>query len=169
MALVIQRIKKIECATISEGGALRGICTMWNQTIMELNVVDKNHYWVKTNFKNKNTGKSITIFNICAPVRYKDKEICWQSLANQLASEDNQSIIVGGDFDLVMNIGDKKGGSFLPYQSINKLEIIIEEHNLMDVIPKNNKLTWSNRRMVPINIKERLERILIHANFISGT
>lgn len=43
----------------------------------------------------------------------------------------------------------------------------MEAHNLTDIVPKNGKYTWRNKRICPRNIKESLDRFLIHDNIIS--
>lgn len=44
------------------------------------------------------------------------------------------------------------------------MEEIIEEQKLLDIPPSNGKYTWSNKRTGKQNIKERLDKILIHEN-----
>eukprot|EP00253_Pinus_taeda_P033267 PITA_33267 len=44
----------------------------------------------------------------------------------------------------------------------------MSDHELMDIIPKNRKYTWNNRRLGPGNIMERLDRILVNISLLSS-
>jgi len=48
------------------------------------------------------------------------------------------------------------------------LETIIQDHELVDVVPKNRRYTWSNCRFGMGNIMERLDRFLINVVFLSS-
>jgi len=43
----------------------------------------------------------------------------------------------------------------------------MQHGDLVDVIPKNHKFTWSNRRLGKTNIMERLAQILVNVNLLS--
>lgn len=75
---------------------------------------------------------------------------------------------MGGDLNLIRNIEEKIGGNFLADPSRDSLEAIIQTHNLIDIPPYNGKFTLSNKRIGIHNIKERLDRILIHERIVSG-
>eukprot|EP00253_Pinus_taeda_P036257 PITA_36257 len=47
------------------------------------------------------------------------------------------------------------------------LTLFWEEHDLMDVPPKNRRYTWNNRKMGTGNIMERLDKILINVSLLS--
>eukprot|EP00253_Pinus_taeda_P004750 PITA_04750 len=44
----------------------------------------------------------------------------------------------------------------------------MSDHELIDIIPKNRKYTWNNRRLGPGNIMERLDRILVNISLLSS-
>lgn len=65
-------------------------------------------------------------------------------------------IILGGYLNLVRSIEEKFGGTYHTDPSRDILEEIMEQHNLIDILPSNGKYTWSNKRVGKSNIKERL-------------
>eukprot|EP00253_Pinus_taeda_P008823 PITA_08823 len=75
---------------------------------------------------------------------------------------------MGGDLNLIRNIEETISGNFLADPSRDSLQGIIETHNLIDIPPNNGKFTWRNKRVGIHNIKERLDRILIHERIVSG-
>eukprot|EP00253_Pinus_taeda_P005587 PITA_05587 len=74
--------------------------------------------------------------------------------------EDSSNIILGGDLNLILHANEKRGGSFTPDPFRSQLEIIMQNGELIDIIPKNRKYTWSNRGLGSNNIMERLGRTL---------
>lgn len=85
-----------------------------------------------------------------------------------MQNEESNNIIIGGDLNLILHSNEKRGGSFGedPFRRI--LDDIIQEQELVDIIPKNHRYTWSNRRIVKDNIMERLDRILISVSLLSS-
>jgi len=63
-----------------------------------------------------------------------------------------------------LNAYEKSGGNFQSDPFKDKLELIMEVNNLMDIQPRNGKYTWNNKRLGPGNIKEQLDIFLIHDN-----
>ena len=72
----------------------------------------KEQHWIKANIKNKTTKELYCIINVYAPNHYRDKEACWNTLKNYLLWVQNSSIIIGGDFNLVLNAEEKFRGKF---------------------------------------------------------
>jgi len=89
-------------------------------------------------------------------------------LKEEIDKEQNPNVILAGDFNLILHANEKRGGTFTPDPSRRQLEMIMAEHELMDIIPKNRKYTWNNRRLGPSNIMERLDRILVNVSLLSS-
>jgi len=98
----------------------------------------------------------------------RDKDGCWHDLKDSLDVEENTNIILGGDFNLILHANEKRGGSFTPNPYRIQLENIMQEHDLMDVPPKNRRYTCNSRRMGVGNIMERLDKILINITLLSA-
>lgn len=96
----------------------------------------------------------ICLFNIYAPNCYREKELCWNSLKDILLQDKNKSIIVGGNLNLVKNVEEKFGGSFHADPSQDSLESIIENHNLLDIPPNNEKYTWNKKGWAKETLKK---------------
>ena len=65
---------------------------------------------------------------------------------------------------MVRNIEEKFGRIYHIDLSREALEKIMEQHNLIDILPSNGKYTWSNKTVGKNNIKERLDKILVQEN-----
>ena len=73
-----------------------------------------------------------------------------------------------GDLNLILHANEKMGGCFSPDPSRDRLEAIIRDHELVDVVPKNRRYTWNNRRLGNGNIMEMLDKFLINLLFLSS-
>ena len=121
----------------------------------------KKEYWINETLENVENGGKTSIYNIYSPNHYRDKEKFWQTLRENTMEDRDENLIVGGDLNLILKAKEKRGGTFLPDLNKETLEEIMEQCNLLDIPPKNEKYTWDNRRIWKENIKERLDRILI--------
>jgi len=66
--------KDIKGIMINVRGASRGICMIWNHTIIAIQNTHWEKHWVNTDFKNEENGKTFIIYNIYGMAHYKDKE-----------------------------------------------------------------------------------------------
>lgn len=154
---------------ISEArGASGGIATIWDSNEWICNSTDTHQNWIRTTLDSRTGGQSVIIYNVYAPNNYREKEVCWHSLKARIEGDQNSNLIVAGDFNLVLHANEKRGGSFTPDSSRGRLETIIQENDLVDVIPKNRRYTWSNRRFGIGNIMERLDRFMVSIAYLSS-
>eukprot|EP00253_Pinus_taeda_P032656 PITA_32656 len=164
----IQRFKNYSGISKGSNGASGGIGTLWNKNKWEINNHQLCNWWVRTDLRSKNTQEVYSIYNIYAPNHYRDKTSCWNSLEADLSSIQSSQIIIGGDMNLIRQVEEKFGGNFHPDPFRDKLETIIQLFNLIDTPLSNGKFTWSNKRTGSQNIKERLDRFLIHERLASN-
>lgn len=118
--------------------------------------------------ENKEDQQIIVIYNIYAPNHFRDKERCWEEIKVSMNAEENTNIMLGGDLNLVLHANEKRGGIFSPDPFRTQLEDITHDQDLVDIIPKNRRYTWSNRRLGTCNIMERLDRIIINVMLLSS-
>ena len=53
--------------------------------------------------------------------------------------------ILGGDFNMIMTLEEKSGGSKRLEQDSGKFKSLLEQLNLVDIENSNGTFTWSNR------------------------
>eukprot|EP00253_Pinus_taeda_P024410 PITA_24410 len=168
MQKIIDAQKNFSGTSSNSRGASGGITIMWNHHRWECKSSLLNQNWLKVNLSHKDESCDLIIYNAYIPNQFREKEQCWRELKDDIDNEQNPNIILVGDFNLVLHANEKRGGnfSFDPFRS--KLEEIMSDHELMDMVPKNRKYTWNNRRLGPGNIMERLDRILVNISLLSS-
>eukprot|EP00253_Pinus_taeda_P010539 PITA_10539 len=152
----------------SSRGASGGIVTMWNNQNWDCNSTIYNQNWIRTNLNSKEENCDLIIYNVYIPNHYREKEQCWKELKENIDNEQTSNIILAGDFNLILHANEKRGGNFMHDPFRSHLEGIMLEHEMVDIIPKNRKYTWNNRRLGPGNIMERLDRILVNITLLSS-
>ena len=167
MSRVISQQKHFNGCASEVRGASGGILTIWdrNKWICDSTSVHQN--WIRITLESKTGGSKVTVYNVYAPNQYREKEMCWNTLEASIEEEQNNNLIIAGDLNLVMHANEKRGGNFTPDPSRSRLEAIMQEHDLVDIRPKNRRYTWSNRRIGAGNIMERLDRFLISIAYLS--
>eukprot|EP00253_Pinus_taeda_P022073 PITA_22073 len=148
-------------------GASGGVAIMWSSHLWDCKSFSLNQNWLKVNLVQKDKSCDIIVYNVYIPNQFREKEQCWEELKEDMDKEQNPNVILAGDLNLVLHANEKRGGNFFPDPFRNQLEGIMSDHELMDIIPKNRKFTWNNRRLGPGNIMERLDRILVNISLLS--
>lgn len=69
--------------------------------------------------------------------------------------------IVGGDFNMIITIDEKKGGIRRPDQHMDIFNEMITEQTLVDMPTINGIYIWNNRRGGKNQITSRLDRFLV--------
>eukprot|EP00253_Pinus_taeda_P029081 PITA_29081 len=144
MTRIIEQLRHYEGQICEARGASGGITTMWNKNTWKCTSKTITPYWIKVTLEKQAEDKQIVLYNIYAPSHFRDKDQCWATLEEDIQTEDNRNIILRA-----------------------KLENIMQECDLVDIIPKNRRFTWNNRRLGRDNILERLDRILVNTSFLS--
>lgn len=148
-------------------GASGGIVTIWDSHRWNCNSAIVNQNWIRTNLESRTRDRNVVIYNVYVPNHYKEKEICWDNLKESIEGESTTNLIVAGDFNLILHANEKRGGNFTHDPFRNHLEAIIQENELVDIIPKNRRYTWSNRRIGSGNIMECLDNFLVNTSFLT--
>lgn len=121
----------------SSRGASGGIVTIWNSQNWNCDSAIINQNWIRTKLDSKTEDKSLIIYNVYVPNHYREKELCWNELKESIESELTTNIIIAGDFNLILHANEKRGGNFIHDPFRNQLEAIMQENEMVDIIPKN--------------------------------
>ena len=91
-------------------GASGGMAILWRSYTLEITDFSLDTYWqwIKVNVKQSHC--SFLVFNIYGPNNNAQKRILWQTLSTKVQDLDNDVAILEGDFNAILNPGDKKGG-----------------------------------------------------------
>ena len=86
------------------------------------------------------------IVNVYGPSLLVDKLALWKGISAFINSMPLENIIIGGDFNVVLCMEEKKGGSNQVCKTMEDFKDWIQKDSLMDIKTKNGIYTWNNRR-----------------------
>ena len=74
-----------------------------------------------------------TLFNVYGPTSNQEKLKTYDKLAMLIQSQDSHLVILGGDFNAILNQNEKIGGIFPPIKTIQDFAQFVENNDLMDI------------------------------------
>ena len=128
--------------------------------------IDKNGRYILSNVKLQ--GELFLLANVYAPNRTEEKQFFFnevQRVLEVLKIQDCNRVIIGGDWNSILNIElDKKGGNMNPHETVvNSLKELINSQELIDIWRLMNPTTkrFTYRQKTPL-IQSRLDFFLIN-------
>jgi exonuclease III len=160
--ITIQRCwKQAQYVEVDANGAAGGFAILWNPTTVLLDNFFTSKWTITASFRLIGSNKQGYITNVYGPPRPGDKEAFLQHLEWIAEHLGTQRWILGGDFNMITGLEEKKGGHrSLGNDNIN-FNDTIGRLKLIDVGTDNGMFTWSNRRSGAQHISCRLDRFLI--------
>jgi len=148
-------------------GASGGLCTLWNSSKIDLIHSYLCMHWIFSQLLHRESGQTVSLFNIYVPQHIYEKKNCWKTLLNYLADNELENIILGGDLNVTLAQEEKQGGSIVRDQPREWVEDLISAWDLMDTKLTRGHYTWTNRRVGSGHIAAHLDRFLVQSSFLS--
>ena len=93
------------------------------------------------------------------------RRIFWKDIIEDINSV-SAPVMVMGDFNVVGEVADKTGGNSDISKSIEELQGFINDANLLEIPFKGVNYSWTNNREESHNIRERIDRVLVNADWM---
>ena len=126
---------------------------IWNPRKVSLNILSSNNSWlsIKTNL-------NFILVNIYGPTNNYAKKYLWDEISVFINNHSNELILLGDDFNTILNLDEKYGGIQHTSQATKGFNIWIDLNNLIDISFNNGKFTWNNKMKNFTYIAEKLDR-----------
>jgi exonuclease III len=134
---------------------------LWNLVTVLLDEFFSSNWTITTSFHLIGSNKHDFIMNVYGPTIPGDKEAFLHHLewiANHIGT---QRWILGGDFNMIIGLEEKKGGTCMLGNDNEKFHRTIGLLNLIDIETDNGPFTWSNRRLGTQHVSSKLDHFLI--------
>ncbi|XP_058760448.1 uncharacterized protein LOC131633779 [Vicia villosa] len=143
-------------------GFAGGIALAWKSDIVKVEILRKHFQFLHLQIK-LNTGEEFLFTPVYASPNRSIRDVLWEELT-QISFQLNQSWLVGGDFNDILNSTEKKGGAPVAQRKCDIFKNRIETCNLFDLGAVGHRFTWKG----PIfhgrgRIYERLDRAFANA------
>ena len=103
--------------------------------------------------------------NVYGPQTLESKSDPLDYLQRSLQTNTSQSWIIGGDFNMITSLREKKGCCRILSQEDPSFKELVENCNLVDLETPNGLLTWNNNRG---GIDSRLDRFLFSDTIVTS-
>ncbi|XP_057829547.2 uncharacterized protein LOC131040608 [Cryptomeria japonica] len=147
-------------------GASRGLAIIWDSRLISFTPLEIKQNWIGgavASYKNK---LRFNLINVYGPTQNRDKARVWMELEDFLRNHPNDVCIIGGDFNAITRLEDKRGGSSRLPPAVVDFNHWINRNSLLEIQTTENAFTWNNRRLGFSNIAEKLDRFLIYGELL---
>ncbi|GLJ47564.1 hypothetical protein SUGI_1004460 [Cryptomeria japonica] len=149
-------------------GSVGGLGMVWNLATVEVAPIASHQNWRACEIKGIGTNFRFPIFNVYGPMKTEDKLKVWREITLQSHLVELDRVITVGDFNALLDVDEEKGGLRKCSKVIKDFRDFIEHNKLIDIILKNDKFTWTNKRLNFSKISERLDRFFAREWWLSG-
>eukprot|EP00253_Pinus_taeda_P001936 PITA_01936 len=167
MAKINKKIgRNIDYLEVESQGREGGLATLWNTRDIQVISAEANKHFIVVEAQIIVNSESFLCVNVYGPQRTEDKISFLNSLNKLIARYPRSKFIIGGDFNMITTLLEKKGGLRKLNKDSEAFTSFIDNVKLVDILPKSGNFTWNNRRGGEILIASRLDRFLISENII---
>lgn len=85
----------------------------------------------------------------------------WNPLSSLIRDLEGDVIIIGGDFNAILDMSDKSGGKGGLFVTQVNFQNFVADNGLREVKSKEGQFTWSNQRIVGNHVAEKLDRFFL--------
>ena len=120
-------------------GASGGLAVLWNPLTVNSQLLHQESNWQLININAFDI--SFILINVYGPTSTFDKARLWESITHSLQMQDQQQVVIGGDFNALLDQSEKIGGIIPPSKTLQDFNAFVDNNNLMDVHPNNGVFT----------------------------
>ena len=151
--------KGCESVVIDARGEVRGMGILWNPWEVNLLGFLATPFSLSAGFHILGTGIKGFFTNVYGPPRAEQKTTFLDLLSDTKEIAEGKSWILGGDFNMIRNLEEKKGGIRNLHPANAKFNDLIDDLNLIDVRTSNGIFMWNNKQDGDRGIACWLDRI----------
>ncbi|GLJ31647.1 hypothetical protein SUGI_0635780 [Cryptomeria japonica] len=111
---------------------------------------------------NKCKNFDFKLWNVYGPTQSEEKMNLWEEIYQSLLASINKKIIMGGDFNAILDLMEKNGGASKITKDMLDFRDFVQRIEAIDCKPTKGWFTWNNRRKGFSNILEHLDIFLIN-------
>ena len=127
-----------------------------------------SHFSLEAAFKFLDSGSSRTLVNIYGPSAFPQKKAFINHLRWLRNHAQEGTWIVGGYFNLIISLREKKGGRIALEKYQEEFREILTLDPLADMELGDGWYTWNNMRGGDTLVASQLDRFLVSENFFRG-
>jgi exonuclease III len=152
--------KGCEVEAVDSNGASRGLAILWDPMKWKLDLFVLSPRILTMSFKGLGSQSHDYIMNAYGPHLPPLKREFLEALNHLGNTLSGQHWVVGGDFNMITTLWEKKGGARRMEGESDSFRDWINNNRLVDIHTNNGPFTWTNKRRLEKSIAVRLDRFL---------
>jgi len=153
---------------LDASGSAGGLGILWNPNLVSLHGFRSTCFSLSGFFQIIGASQVGFLSNVYGPSQSSRKLEFLDSLPGLKEEAGGLPWILGGDFNIIRSLEEKKGGIRRLTQVNELFHQAIEELRLVDLRTANSTFTWYNNRTGDRSIACRLDRFLVSEDIIMG-
>ena len=137
--------------------------------VVDLTNWSTNKFSLMDDFQHLDSGVKGTLVNIYGPSSFPKKQAFIDFLDWTKHRAEGDWWVMGGDFNLIANLGEKKGGRRTMDKFQEAFGVFHAKNSFMDMETSNGRYTWNNKRRGEHLVASRLDRFLVSETIVHGT
>jgi exonuclease III len=127
-------------------GTAGGLALLWNPSSVTLEKKFTTKWSISTAYRLIGSNKPGYLTNVYGPASSRDKQAFLRNLEYLATLTEGNRWILGGDFNMIHNLDEKRGGTRRLEPESGDFQNLIDNSNLIDLETSNGTFTWTNRR-----------------------
>lgn len=149
---------------VSSVGNSGGLCLFWREGLdFNLESYSAHHIIGKIVL---NSGLSWDFCGFYGWPNHNEKHLSWD-LLRSLTDNRGRPMLIGGDFNEILKVHEKQGGSNSTPRHMGNFSRMVNDTGLIDLGCSGDPFTWERGKTAHNRIKERLDRFLGSASWLS--
>ena len=149
---------------IEATGASGGLGIIWNSRKVAITYIRNNNNWLCACVQSLKSDTKFILINVYGPNNMIGKKAVWDELSTVITEFKDSPMILGGDFNTILSLDEKVGGTQHLFLSAIKFKLWIDKNSLLEIPLNNGIYTWNNRRKDKEYIAEKLDRFFFIGN-----
>ena len=149
-------------------GATGGFALMWNPNLVSMSNPCSTSFSISGRFQILGSNIKGVVTNVYGPFQPSKNSSFLSNLGSLREWVDDSPWLIGGDFNLIRSLDEKKGRVRTTSAASNLFNKFIEEMKLVDIRSTNGLFLWKNKRSGEGHIASRLDRFLVLKSVLTG-
>jgi exonuclease III len=159
-----------KAVSIDATGTTSGLVVLWNTNAVIMDNFITTKWSITADYRIIGLNRPGHLTNVYGPASPRDKKAFLRNLLYLASLSQYKNWTIGGDFDIICSLEEKRGGSrHLDWDS-GDFNTLIDDLHLIDLDANNGLHTWTNMRNGIHQIAYKLDRFLISESLmLEGT
>ncbi|KAL7591715.1 hypothetical protein Lser_V15G35619 [Lactuca serriola] len=147
------------------GNTIR-IIVGWNSNLFDVNLIDQNDQVLHCKISFPNNNKYVFCSFVYAANKYTERKVLWSSLKNHKGFVKDDPWVIGGDFNVILNLNESTAGSSRLTNGMVDFLDCINSLDLQDINCNGLNFTWNQKPRGSNGILKKLDRVMGNSRLI---